>query len=172
MYFKYYNYQCGLALHDYGNHISARTHQEIMNVAQHLKEPLRRGEIQALLPKPTPPNEIEKLDGSINLAARLLLMIDFGSLQYGFSSRKRLIWDDNSLKEFIGSYFGRTLALGHERVNLEKIFNARNLGQIAGIEVLWTDNLADHLRISDEDKKVAVFHYASFLEYQQELVIL
>lgn len=167
-YFKYYIYQCGLALYDYGNHISARTHEDIIRVAQHLKEPLRRDEIQALLPRPSPPNEIEKLDGSINLAARLLLMIDFGSQQYGFSGRKPLIWDDNSLEGFVIDYFSQTPALGHERVKLEKMFNARNLGRIAGIEIHWTDNLADHLRVSDEDKKVEVFHYASFLEYQLE----
>lgn len=55
-----------------------------------------------------------------------------------------------------------------ERVKLEKIFNAKNLGQIAGIDIIWTDNIADHLRVSDEDQKVALFHHVCFLEYQKE----
>ena len=54
--------------------------------------------------------------------------------------------------------------LGSENVKLEKIFNAGNLGRIAGIEIEWTNNLADHLRVVDEDKKVAIFYHASFLE--------
>jgi hypothetical protein len=53
-------------------------------------------------------------------------------------------------------------------VKLDRIFNARNLGRIAGIEVYWTNNLFDHLRLIDEDRKVAVFHYASFLKCQRE----
>jgi len=51
-------------------------------------------------------------------------------------------------------------------VKLEKIFNARNLGRIAGIEIEWTKNLADHLRLIDEDRKVAIFHHATYLECQ------
>jgi hypothetical protein len=34
------------------------------------------------------------------------------------------------------------------------------------MEIEWADNLADHLRLTDGDKKVAIFHHASFLECQ------
>jgi hypothetical protein len=168
LYFNYYTDQCGLAMHDGGRHISARTHQSIIDIVQHLKEPLTREALRQLLPMPMPPNEAEKRDGSIDLAASLLLMIDFGSLQYGFSGRKQLVWDRSSLKEFVHDHFSISLTLGHGRVKLEKMFNARNLGQIAGIEIVWTNNLADHLRMIDEDKKLYIFHHASFLEYQQK----
>ena len=33
---------------------------------------------------------------------------------------------------------------------------------------MWTDNLADHLRLTDDDKRVHIFHHASFLEAQRE----
>ena len=168
LYFDYYTDQCGLAMHDGGRHISARTHQSIIDIVQHLKEPLSREALRQLLPMPNPPNETEKRDGSIDLAARLLLMIDFGSLRYGFSGRKQLVWDRSSLKEFVHDHFSVPLTLSHGHVKLEKTFNARNLGQIAGIEIVWTNNLADHLRMIDEDKKLYIFHHASFLEYQQK----
>lgn len=93
-------------------------------------------------------------------------MIRFGGVQYGFCGHNQLAWSGNSLKEFIHSYFHTTPALGCERVKLDETFNARNLERIAGIEIVWTDNLADHLRVTNGDKKVAIFHHASFLEYQ------
>jgi hypothetical protein len=76
------------------------------------------------------------------------------------------MWTSDPLEEFIHAYFNAPRALGQETVKLEKIFNARNLGRIAGIEIEWTNNLADHLRLTDGDKKVAIFHHASFLECQ------
>ena len=38
---------------------------------------------------------------------------------------------------------------------------------IAGIQITWTSNLADHLQMRDDDTRVANFNYASFLEYQR-----
>jgi hypothetical protein len=173
VYFKYYTEQCGLALHDGGRHTSARTHRDTLEIVKHLRDSSQSRDsiVQLLNPKllnPKPANEIEMLNGSIDLAARLLLMVDFGSLQYGFSGQEQLVWDHGSLKEFIHDYFDVPPALGNEGVKLQKMFNARNLGRIAGVEIVWTNNLADHLRMIDEDKKVAVFHHASFLEYQQK----
>jgi hypothetical protein len=54
-----------------------------------------------------------------------------------------------------------------ENVKLEKIFNARNLERIAGIEIRWTSNLVDHLRMRNDDTAVEIFHYASFLMFHQ-----
>jgi hypothetical protein len=168
-FFSYYIDQCADALHDGGRHVSIRTHRDIIEVAQHLKSGLTRDAIKKIIgsklsiPKPT--NEDEVLDGSLDLVARLLLMIEFGSLQYGFTGRRQLVWDEKSLEESVGEYFSSTPRnLGQESVKLERIFNARNLGRIAGIDIEWTRNLADHLRLLDEDKKVAIFHHASFLE--------
>jgi hypothetical protein len=53
-----------------------------------------------------------------------------------------------------------------EHVKLEKLFNAYNLSRIARIEVVWTSNLADHLRMQDDDTRVAIFQHAFFLENQ------
>jgi len=59
-----------------------------------------------------------------------------------------------------------------DHVKLEKIFNAMNLEHIAGIEVRWTSNLADHLRMRDDDKAVEIFHYATFLRLHQSRLSL
>lgn len=173
VYFQYYTKQCRIALHDGGRHTFVKTHRDILKVVEHIKDSSQSRDSLAQLLRPRIPsskpiNETKILYASIELAARLLVMVDIGSLQYGFSGRKQLIWDHSSLKDFIYGYFDTPPALGHEHVKLQKIFNARNLGRMVGIEIFWTDNLADHLRMVDEDKKVAVFHHASFLERQQE----
>jgi len=170
IYFNYYTERCRRALHDGGRHVCAGTHKDTIDIVRHLKKPATREDIKQWIPalNPSPPNEAEKRDGFIDLAASLLLMIDFGSLHYGYSGRKKLNWERATLKEFIHDHFSTSPALGHERVKLEKVFNARNLGRIAGVEIAWTDNLADHLRVFDEDKKVYIFHHASFLEHQQK----
>ena len=169
-YFTYYKTQGSHALHDGGRHISARTHREILEIAKNLEEGLSREVIRerlsSKLADPKPANENEMLDSSIDLAARLVSMMDIGVLQYGFSGRRELVWNHGSLQKFVNNYFNVPVVLGQD-VKLEKIFNARNLGRIAGINIVWTDNLADHLRmIDDEDKNVAIFHHASFLKGQ------
>jgi hypothetical protein len=169
-YFSYYTEQCSLALHDGGRHISARSHQDIIDIAKNLKKSMTREDLKQILRSklsvPRPANEDELVNSSIDLTARLVLMIELGCLQYGFTGRKQLTWNENSLDEFVRECFGAPQCLGKETVKLERIFNARNLGRIAGIQIEWTKNLADHLRLIDEDKKVAIFHHASFLEYQ------
>jgi hypothetical protein len=170
-YFSYYTEQCNDALHDGGRHVFVRTHKDIVQIAQYLKNSMNRNSIKktlaSKLPVPKPMNEDELLDGSIDLVSRLLLMVEFGCLQYGFTGRRQLSWVEGSLGECTSKYFCAPQILGQESVRFEKVFNARNLGRIAGIEIQWTNNLADHLSLLDDGKKVAIFHHASFLECQR-----
>jgi hypothetical protein len=106
-------------------------------------------------------------DYSIDLASRLLTMVEFGSLPYAFSGSRKVEWLDGSLQDLLIWLFQPMPVLGHENVKLDKIFNALNLGNIAGIDIIWTNNLADHLRLMNDDKSVAIFHHASFIKRQQ-----
>jgi hypothetical protein len=169
-FFQYYTDHCLDALHDRGRHTCARSHRDIIEIVQHLKDGLTRGEIRPLLKsklsKPMS-NEDELLNSAIDLAASLLLMIEIGCLQYGFSGQKQLVWTQNSLESCVRDHFNHAPILGNESVKLEKMFNAWNLGRIGGIEIIWTTNLTDHLRMMGEDKKVAIFQHATFLENQR-----
>lgn len=166
-YFAYYSAQCNQALHDGGRSTSATVHRHILEIVDRLKMPMTRDAIRQYVPGSCPTNDSEKRDGSINLAARILLMMNFGKYRYAVSGRKELRWEDGSLREFLESHFGAPPALGHERIKLAKAFNAQNLSRIAGVEIIPTDNLADHLRLSNDDKAVEIFHHVSFLEYQR-----
>ncbi|KAF2188888.1 hypothetical protein K469DRAFT_724244 [Zopfia rhizophila CBS 207.26] len=128
VYRGFYYEECGYTLHDTGRHVSARTHQDILDIVTLLKQPHSRKEIREMLH--------ELVNSLIDPAARLLLMIDFGNLQYGLSDRRQLHWREKDLKSYLQSYFCVPPALDHERVKLKKVFNARNLGRIAGVEIM------------------------------------
>ncbi|KAL8947280.1 MAG: hypothetical protein Q9222_006417 [Ikaeria aurantiellina] len=49
-------------------------------------------------------------------------------------------------------------------VKLPQSFTAANLERIGGIQIRWTDNLADHLLLRDDDTKLMLFHHVSALE--------
>jgi hypothetical protein len=122
-YWFYYSEECSHALHDAGRHISARTHRNILNIAHQFKGPILREDLRwslkPALSNPSSCNEDEVLDSSIDLAARLLLMLDFGNLQYGFSGHSQLDWNKGTFKDFIQP---ATLNFSFKKVDQQRIF--------------------------------------------------
>lgn len=166
-YWTFYSSQCDRALHDSGRHIQARSHADILDIVELLKAGKSRSEIRNVLrAKFTKQhtNELELLDNSIDLAANVFLMIDFANIQYGFSGRRRLCWESGSLEDSLKIYFESRSALGHEGTKLPRLFTAKSLKNIAGVDVVPTNNLLDHLRLTHDDTKLLVFHNASFLK--------
>ena len=97
-------------------------------------------------------------------------MMPTGGLASGQSIRvsgeTKLDWKDGTIKDLVNSEIVCQSDM-NEGVKLEKIFNARNPERIAGIKIRWTSNLADHLRMREEDTAVEIFHYASFLRFHK-----
>lgn len=105
---------------------------------------------------------------ALNLAMRILLMLPTGCFlatgrSITLSGETKLSWSDVTIHDFIKQEFPiqRSITVP---VKLEKGFNAMNLERIAGVEVRWTSNLADHLRMRDDDKTLEIFHCATFLQ--------
>jgi hypothetical protein len=170
-YFTYYAKQCHHALHDQGKHILVRTHQNIQDIAHELEALSTRDEIKlhlkSLFTVPNHPHEDEILDNSIDLATRIYLMLNIGASKYAISSHSQVIWEEGNLKDFLAVYFNQPLVLRNRSIKMERTLKACNLEKIAGIKIQWTDNMADHLRmVDDDDKIVAIFHHASFLKRQ------
>lgn len=168
----YYNKECARALHNGGRYVALRSHRDVADCVRKLKSGMLRHDIKEELREKLTAfhdNEDEMLDNSIDLAASLLLMMSFCSFAYGFSGRSPLHWSDGSLESFVSEYFDPgTAHQVKENVRMEKIFTARNLCRIAGLDIVWTDNLVDHLRLTDDDRRVHIFHHASFLEVQRQ----
>jgi len=166
-YFSYYSRQSHFF--DPGCETFATTHRDIIDIANLLQQNLKRDAVkQSLQAKFGPGNsshENQKLESSIDLATRLLVMLRVGGHPDSFSPFKPLSWEQGtSLQEFMSNTFSPPKILLKGRIKLEKSFTARNLVRIAKMKIVWTDNLADHLRILDEDTQIAIFHHASFLE--------
>lgn len=173
-YWAYYSRECINALHDGGRHVATRTHADITACAAKLRSGMVREDIKASLRSKLSThheNEEEMLDNSIDLTASLLLMANFGSYSYAFSGQNRVFWNQGSLRDFVQKYFEPERKLANETVKLEKLFKASNLDRIAGLQISWTDNLADHLRMTEDDKRVHIFHHASFLEAQRQRLV-
>lgn len=174
-YFSYYAKQCEFIG---TKHSSVKTHSDIMKIARLLRQPLPLEEVRKQISTFLRPADQEYHNNSINLVARLLLMIKFGELPHECLGGEPVEWSRGTLSEFIHELFSAgyhpdgnppaysSATCSHDHIKLEKQFNAINLQRIAGIQISWTDNLADHLRMMDDDKTVAVFYHASFLEYQ------
>jgi hypothetical protein len=173
VYFRYYWQQADLFMHDAAHHISVRTHHDILKISDILNQNLDRTEVRKACSQVFPnkgADQDESLNASINLAVRLLLMVNVGNIPNGFSGYRPLQWDQGTLRQFLVDQFAPYAAPLQERVRLEKVFTARNIERIARIRLRWTDNLADHLRLfdsEDDELVVNIFHHASFLIMQQ-----
>ncbi|KAK5636367.1 hypothetical protein RRF57_012079 [Xylaria bambusicola] len=167
---NYYLKTSILSLHDGGRHVAVRTHRDVVDVAYMLKAGATRWEAKEALRtklKKAHANEDELLENTIDLVASLVVMCDCGISSHGFSGSTEIEWKHGSLGDFLAKHFGGRPILAPEKIKFEQTFKARNFDRITGLEIIWTDNLVDHLRLTDDDTKVHIFHHASFLESQR-----
>lgn len=171
-YWDYCTKECRRALDDGGRHVALRTYGDIVDCVHMIKDGKDRGDIAERFRERLTnyhSNQDEMLENSVNLAASLLTMISFCNYSFGFSNRSHLRWREKDLKSSIQAHFQAGVSRSAKgSVKFEKIFVARNLCRIAGLQIVWTDNLVDHLRLSDDDRRVHIFHHASFLELQKQ----
>ncbi|KAH9208058.1 hypothetical protein DL95DRAFT_428842 [Leptodontidium sp. 2 PMI_412] len=172
-YFRYYTQQCRVSIQgsDESEPYNLRTHDNIKDIVTILKVGISLDQIHQSMrqkfPEPVGKRVEESIQNGIDLAVRLLLMVNVGRSRHGVQLTRTLEWREGSLQDFTRKHFKPEIILPQERVKLERIFTARNLERIAGIQIIWTDNLADHLQMQDDDTRVAIFHHASFLWHQK-----
>ncbi|KAL7810886.1 hypothetical protein V8C26DRAFT_422661 [Trichoderma gracile] len=106
------------------------------------------------------------IEHDIDMCARLLTMTQVHHC--GSSSRlagtTAVPWTKVSLENAFSCHFCTQKALQADQMRLSKDFTAWHLSRIAGVDIRWTANLADHLRFVDHDQAVFIFHCASFLK--------
>jgi hypothetical protein len=111
-------------------------------------------------------DEKKMLDGSLKLATRILAMISIGPLPSEISAKHSLPWNQGcSFPEAVHEYFDRLpdIELDPKRDVVGSDLTCYSIERMSGIEVILTDNLLDHLRLVEGDRKLCVFHHASFL---------
>ncbi|GFF31107.1 hypothetical protein IFM58399_02777 [Aspergillus lentulus] len=164
-YFRFYIASCARTLHYSGGHMSVQTHRQLMDIAQQLRSGCSRDTIRNSI---SPPDSLYQADATIDLAAQLLLMLNFRSPPYAISGTEKVLWAEGALESSIQQHFSPEQALIDTAVTLDAEFTGYNIEKVAGIEIFWTDNLADHLRLIEGETKVAIFHHVTFLECQKQ----
>jgi len=98
-------------------------------------------------------NVDEKLiDECILFAGRHILCLDLSEWQ-----------NSETIKEFMETKSVSKSTL-KDSFRLSRSFNARTLNKVAGMKITWTRNLRAHLRLSDNDRELAVFHLVAVLD--------
>lgn len=108
----------------------------------------------------------------INFVARLVIPINIGTLPNEVNNRRHLKWTRGTLRSLIATHFNEPPKITFDRLRLPKTFDAWNVCKIGGIKIRFTDNLADHLLLVDDDAIVLVFHQVSYLKQQDKECVL
>ncbi len=161
----WYEEQCN----DRIGEISTTTHSTLADIVCLVKDRNEEKESIRRQTKATLPNySDESVDVLISLAARLWTMACIGEIKQCLTLGRTLIWRDGSLIQLLASAFTPNLAT-KEDVVLPKSFNAMSCEKVAGIRIRWTSNLLDHLKMTDEDQTVYIFHHAAFLNLHKQI---
>lgn len=169
-YTRYCLIQQSYLTHEFGVQDKVQDSSFMSGVTQLLQNNLEHQEVilgvEQRLNTPEAQVAIDYCEEIICFAARLLVMMNVGRLKSEAHLRRNVLWESNSLRDFVGDYFAENPKMGCESVKLPKAFNAWSIETIGGIRLRLTDNLADHLLLVEDDTTVLVFHHASFLECQ------
>lgn len=151
--------------------ISIRTHQELVEIVGLLKnDDNLRSTVKNNLGFGPSTSEAQQLlvDGSIDLAARTLLLLSVGTFRQSQMIGRNLEWSEGSLQSRVAEIFPKSTFSG--KIKLPRIFKASNLEKLAGLRIRWTSNLADHLLLSDDDQMVDLFHQITALRLHRACV--
>ncbi|CAI6339877.1 unnamed protein product [Periconia digitata] len=177
VYFQYYTAECQKAIgYGRGEYTTVRKHKDITVIAKKLEDGYTKEKIkQSLLPLDTQQRptdvRVRMAEGSARLVARLISMVDIGPLPYGIQGRAPIPWDneDWDLRTLLGQYFEES-STDPEGIKFEEEFTAFNLRRFSGLRIQWSNNLANHLRLMDNDTTLCIFHHVAFLRYQNSTI--
>lgn len=179
VYLHYYTAECKRAIeYDHGEYTTIRTHEDVRTIARRLRRGQSKEEIMRLLVQQDTQKRAMDIrtrmaEGSVRLVARLMSMIDIGPLPYGIQGRAALPWDDkgSNLQTILAEYFQKAPPVAG-KVKFGCDFTVFNIHRFGGLKIQWTNNLANHLRLMDDDTTLCIFHHVTFLRHQDRFVSL
>ncbi|KAK1829541.1 hypothetical protein QBC39DRAFT_356376 [Podospora conica] len=164
---RHYYPNCQLFARDGGTLISTKTQAEVVGLAKRI---LQGSTKSAALASLAGPGDAKPDANAVNLCARLTTMCDFGGPEFGSSARRCLPWGDHqTIREAVAENFQPEKKLQPDNPRFQRFFTARHMEKIGGMRILWTNNLMDHLLLSEDDRAVFLFHHADFLRFQSGL---
>ncbi|KAL6707080.1 hypothetical protein ACN47E_004832 [Coniothyrium glycines] len=168
-YFAYYLRECEAALAN-PEEISIKTHRDLLEAAHHLQHDSTEDDIKRKLQRSithqcSSTGEKRIMDGSIRLAVRILTMVNIGLLHTEVSGQLIVQWHHGSLQEAIHEHFNSQAEIDteFEHAIFGSEITCRNIEHMTNIQVVPTDNLADHMRLVESGKKLCMFRHIAFL---------
>ena len=152
------------------------THQHLVDIIALLrdtkayKSPSPEAIIRTIMRDPIIAHSKALAGTLVDLAAGLLLMLSISKYPGDISYDEPIIWEDDGALVPLG-LIDKTFPNRYNSTDLVKLpqsFTAAHLEQIAGIKVIWTSNLADHLLLKDDDTKLMLFHQVSILQLHKK----
>jgi len=176
-YFDRYSELCQFSSRNGGAYIGANSHQDLVDITkQILLQDATRDELHSSLYANCPKDEhgedqSSAIYSTLDLCGSLLLMAEVGKRKFTLPNANHLTWSGpQTLRQVVEKHFRPERELQSDSPKLGMEFTARNLAVIGGIKVKWTDNIVLHLRLSDDDQTVFVFHHVGFLRFLQGYV--
>lgn len=159
------------------------THEQILAIVQNLKlQPFTKSELQRSIHESSS-NRYDDLqvERASILAAGLLVPLHFKA-EGGARRGATITWeDDECLSQMVeravvtrlkSSNAARNNCPSCSRIitKFPRTFNARQLTRMAGFQIIWTNNLLDHLLLEDDDGelKIFIFHQVKVLQNHLE----
>ncbi|KAI1329214.1 hypothetical protein F5Y16DRAFT_114780 [Xylariaceae sp. FL0255] len=161
---------CAMAADADGRYVATKAMTDIFQIVSSLLNGHERDAVVAQLKQKHIESSSRTCERSVDLTVRLLLMLKVGIVRHQIPPNDCLDWAKGSLADFVQDCFPKTQVLDCHHVRLPKAFDAWSISAIGGLKIKFTDNLADHLRLVEDDTIVLVFHYASFLECQENSI--
>ncbi|KAJ4369236.1 hypothetical protein N0V83_006321 [Neocucurbitaria cava] len=176
-FFSYYTAERKKAIaYSRGEYTTVRKHQDITAIANKLEGGCTKEEVtQSLLSLDTQQRskeaKIRMVEGSLRLVARLISMVDIGPLPYCVQGRAPILWSNanSGLNSVLEEYFQKS-STSEQEIKFGEDFTAFNIQQFAGLQIQWTNNLANHLRVMDNDTTLCLFYHVTFLRHQNSAI--
>lgn len=118
-------------------------------------------------------NDTDTLQNSVDLAMRLLVMIDVGVFNNTYTGREEVTWIAGTLADFLKTFslFDARPVIPCDGIKLENNFHVYSIERIGGLGVQLTTNLYDHLLLREDIRVVYIFHHVAFLQSHKRCVI-
>ncbi|KAI9675989.1 MAG: hypothetical protein M1822_008375 [Bathelium mastoideum] len=172
-YFEYYGEECCGANIPVHSVQAPNSHQDILNIVELLIDKSGKSKSDVLEHYRDVydyffEEQYAPLSGTLELAARLWLMVNIRSpnpdLGGYVSFNTALPWpDEKSIAEILSDHFNADCVMKAKHKAFSKRFTLYHLEKIAGFQILWTDNLLDHLRLVDD--AIYIFHNVTVLRH-------
>ncbi|KAI1330209.1 hypothetical protein F5Y16DRAFT_363428 [Xylariaceae sp. FL0255] len=171
-FFRYYHRQCkqvtSIAMTDCTD-FQLRKHADLLEIITIIRNNTPHYEVVTkLMTKWNTGMTSPVIQNVLDLAMRLLTMIDVGAFSNAYTGRDHITFTNGTLAEFLRmqGLFDARPVIPCDNVKLESHFHACNIERIAGLTIQLTTNLCDHLLLREDSghKVVYVFHHAAFLQ--------